>query len=187
MDGPKFVVARFSPIQLTVSSHSPGHVDVAGGTSCGDSCWSFPYGAVPTVTATPDADGVFNSWFGWCAGFGSICRRPILEPSDTTAIFDCAPGVDECTANDQGPITRPDKIKITVVGNGTVSVNGKRCAKKTCAIDFHRKQTMVVTPATGRFKGWGDSCGGSRTGQCVFVAFRDWANRPPKVTAYFTG
>jgi hypothetical protein len=185
MDAPKAVLARFSPLQLTVSSHSAGHVDVAGGTWCGEGCWSFPYGALATLTAAPNADGAFDSWTGWCAGFGSTCQRSILEPSDTTAYFVCAPGIDECTGTDQGPIVRPEKIRIRVVGKGRLSVNGTRCPTKRCDIDFHRKQTVVVTPAGGRFNHWGDSCGG--TGQCVFTAFRDPANRLPRVIAYFDG
>jgi hypothetical protein len=185
LDAPKAVLARFSPLQLTVSSRSAGHVEVAGGTSCGTGCWAFPYGAVPTLTAAADADGAFGSWAGWCAGFGSTCRRPIFEPSDTTAYFGCAPGASECTGSDQGPIVRPAKIPIRVVGSGRVAVNGTICTTKRCDIAFRRKQTVFVTPVRGRFSHWGNACGGA--GRCVFTAFRDWANRPPRVTAYFDG
>jgi hypothetical protein len=186
MDGTKTAVARFSPVQLHVGRRLGGTTDVDGGTSCGDGCWVFAYGAVATLTARPEEGRMFASWNGWCAGSSSTCERPVYEPADTTAFFGCLPGVDECVDQDQSPIDIPLKVRIRRRGPGSLLVNGKVCARLVCDTTVERGQRIAIKPRKGgRFIRWdGGACQGP-AGWCFFAAFRDDDYNEPSVTAVF--
>ncbi|CAA9475281.1 MAG: hypothetical protein AVDCRST_MAG67-357 [uncultured Solirubrobacteraceae bacterium] len=192
MNASKGALARFSPIRLIVRPRSGGRVDVGpGATACGFACWTFPYGSRVALTARPDEGRWFRSWEGLCKGYGQTCDAPMFEPSQTTAYFGCTAGDEECVDQDQGPLSKPMKIKVTIVGTGSVTIrsvnlNNKAFTKScsaACRIEVPRSQ-MVVIEAKGRFRRWDGACRGASS-RCAFSAIEDPSNTLPSVSASF--
>jgi hypothetical protein len=180
------VTARFTPVQLfTDVDPQEGQVTVSpSGRRCGPGCQAYEYGTAVSIFAQA-ADGfAFDRWYGFCASLtrDATCGLQLAANAVTAPIFRCASDV--CSIG--SPIVRDVKTKVTVIGPGSVTVNGKRCSG-TCMFVYHRGAIVALTvePAA-LFRGWsGQSCRGVGA-VCQFLAFKDANNNPPSVTARFS-
>lgn len=81
MDRNKAVQANFTPKTFAVLTSSSG----GGGVSPGG---TYPYGAVVTVTATPDATHRFNGWAGDVSGMSPTVTLTVTRALTVQAVFD---------------------------------------------------------------------------------------------------
>ncbi|MBN2002834.1 MAG: hypothetical protein JXA21_05715 [Anaerolineae bacterium] len=163
MDTAKNVVATFdmTSAALTVAKDGNGTGAVLSdpaGIDCGVTCTAeFAYGAVVTLTATPEAMSEFAGWSGACSGVDT-CVVTITANQSVTATFNL--------------IRYP--LQVNRAGNGMGSVLSdpagiNHCSRDVCTAEFDYG-TVVTLTATANplssFGGWnGEGCSG--TGACA--------------------
>jgi hypothetical protein len=179
------VVARFSPVQLYTGDFTPGGAVALDppGDACGLGCWSFPYGTPVLVEAEPDEDSAFSRWYGLCSGeLTSDCRFTIVRNVATAPVF-CS----GTTCSALNPLTQTVTVTASIVGSGSITVNGHACAGR-CTFGLRRGDAVAVRARpSGKgavFRGWSGACLGS-AGSCQFAAIKDAAGNPPVITARF--
>ncbi len=163
MSAAKSVTATFSVLQYQLDvtlagagtgavASSPGTINCTTGT-CNE---LFDDATVVTLTATPDANQVFDGWSGaGCSGTGT-CVVTMDAAKSVTATFS---------------VTQR-QLSVTMAGTaGTVASSpaGISCTTGTCNANFDHgaSVTLTATPGTNQqFDGWtGAGCSG--TGTCV--------------------
>ncbi len=152
-----FQLQRFT---LTVSKSGIGSGTVSsspGGISCGGTCAAdYDYGTMITLTASPAAGSVFDSWSGCNSVNGATCSVTMSASRTVTATF------------------RPQRFTLTVskdgVGTGTVSSSpGGIACGGSCSADYDNGTTVTLTatPTLGVFLQWGGACSGVLTSTCT--------------------
>jgi len=191
MDSTKYVNAAFSPVQLWPSSNGGGHIEVEGGTGCGQGCYQFRYGTRATVWAVAHGGYHFDRWTSTRCGSitGDGCRFTMLDNNFVSAYFARDDGLGES----QGPLTQYVSFQARVKGTGTGTITGPRglFCRSTCNIDYERgRQIALTATATGdsRFIYWTGACANSYGPTCVFRSVPTasgggrwasaWFNRP---------
>ncbi len=151
----RLVSATFAqkfPLVVTVAGHgivtsSPAGID------CPDLLCTADLAGTVTLTATPDAGHVLQSWGGACTGAAATCQVEMSQARNVSATFVQA-GFD---------------LAVTVVGNGSVTSTpaGLTCPG-TCTHQFPPNQQVTLTPtpdAEWAFVKWTGGCTGS--GACT--------------------
>ena len=140
--------------KLTVSVAGNGSVASApAGISCGATCSAdFASTGSVTLTATPAAGQVFNSWGGDCAGSAPICTVSMQAVRTVTASFNA-------------PSAANFQLGVSVAGGGSLrsAPAGIDCGA-TCNATFAANTSVVLsaTPAAGQVQtGWGGACAGA--------------------------
>ena len=152
--GTRNVTATFTLITYTLSITRDGNgfgsiTSDPGGVDCGISCTTnLDYNTPVTLTATPDADSLFDHWSGDCSADGQSCVTTITGTRDVTATF----------------ILVTHTVSITTAGNGSGSVTsdpgGVDCGE-TCeaTFDHYTVVTLTASADTGStFTGWEGDC-----------------------------
>jgi hypothetical protein len=158
------------PFTLTVSPPTNGSItstDTPQTINCGSTC-SHSYPGTPqftqvTLTATPAAGYVFNSWGGACAGVqGSSCTVTMDANKTASATFNSSTGG---TYN----------LTVTAPTNGTITSGDNpqtiNCGA-TCAHDYtaQTQVTLTANPNVGYvFGSWGGSCAGTSGASCTLT------------------
>jgi hypothetical protein len=173
MDYTKYAKAAFSPVQLWPSSNNGGHIDVEGGSSCGQGCWQFRYGSRATVWAVAHDGYHFDSWTSTRCGSVTSegCEFSMYDNTYVRAYFARNDGIGQT----QSPLTQYVGFQAFVKGTGTGTVTGPKglsCPGR-CVIDYEQgRQVALTATATGgsRFYGWTGACANARGPTCVFRA-----------------
>lgn len=161
---------------LTVSHAGTGTGVVSSspaGISCGSTCSaSFTEGTVVTLTASPEANSLFDGWSAPCSGTGS-CQVTMSQARNVTANFSLKPG--------------PGHFSLTVsktgTGSGVVTSTpaGINCGA-TCSAEFNEDTVVTLAAAAdsgSTFTGWSGACLGSEPCEVAMTDLK-------KVTARFT-
>ena len=151
---------------LTITKTGDGIVTSAPlGIDCGSDCRGEYDEYTPvTLTATPDAGFIFDSWDGACSGTDTICTVTMNEAQEVTAIFQ---KVFPLTINKIG------------TGTGSVTENGIDCGSN-CAYPEDTSITLIATADSGSIFGSWSGAGCSGTGDCTVTM-----NKAQEVTAIF--
>ena len=167
MDSSKTVIATFrAEYRLTALKTGAGTGTVRSEgpeISCGTICQAgFAPGTVVTLTATPDADAVFEGWGGSCSGTGA-CQVTMDAHKSVTAHFIRVPAGYTLTVSKSG------------VGAGRVFGAGPGI---DCGTDCEQyfnygvSYKLVAAPEAGSvFTGWSGACSG--TGACAVLIDAD--------------
>jgi len=86
------VSLRFAGLTLSVTKSGDGSGTVTSdppGIACGATCTAagLALQAAVTLTARPDAGGVFKTWTGACAGQQATCKLTLAKDTSTNAVF----------------------------------------------------------------------------------------------------
>lgn len=140
---------------LAVSVTGNGTVANAAGTiNCGSVCsTTVPADTAVTLTATPAAGQVLQTWGGACAGAsGTSCTVTVTQATNVSATFAAAPPTSFTLA-------------VTAGNGGRVASQpaGIDCGS-TCSASFGAGTdvTLTATPSQGfNFQSWSGACSGS--------------------------
>jgi uncharacterized protein YvpB len=159
-----FEVDTFAITVVKTGEGSGGVESSPGGISCGDNCWGiFPYNTTVTLTATGDADSVFDGWSGACRGNDNPCVITLTKTSVVTAGF-----------------ARAFELSISIHGHGVVasSREGMTCEQSCSAMV--KENTVIklkARPATDSiFSGWTGCTAGSKTSCTMTMAQSQYAS-----------
>ncbi|MEM8859195.1 MAG: choice-of-anchor Q domain-containing protein, partial [Chloroflexota bacterium] len=149
---------------LDITFDGLGSGTIAGTSDdCTDDCSdTFIVGTVVTLTATPDANYVFDGWTGDCSSFGTNpCVITISADTNVGATFSLM----------QYTLT----LSKTGDGSGTImsEPGGINCgAICTYSFDYGTVVTLTATAdSESQFAGWSNGCTGS--GQCIMTIEAD--------------
>jgi hypothetical protein len=144
---------------LSLNKSGMGTVtSIPAGISCGLTCSSgvfdFARGTLVRLIATPLVGWSFNGFSGACVG--AACT---VNASAETALVGASFSI------------QSRRLRVTVVGNGSVSGAGFSCDGSTtpCAQDFDYGTSLLLTPVAAeghRFTGWTESCIGANPATC---------------------
>jgi uncharacterized repeat protein (TIGR01451 family) len=120
MDSDKALTATFSLYSYTLDVRTAG--DGAGSVSAEPPGFSYKYGTVVTLTATPNLSSTFSGWSGACIGTGA-CVVTLLDNRVVTATFasivaDVA--VSQAGVRALGAVT----FTVVIVNHGPASADG---------------------------------------------------------------
>jgi hypothetical protein len=159
--GRRAVTARFTPIRIYADEPTgQGSVTPSPpGPPCGPNCWTYPYGSVVTLTASPAAGWFFRRWYGVCANVaGPSCRMKANSNRLASPAFDCT-----ALCHVDQPVRHVVAVTLNVTGGGAVGTNHGSCRVASCTRRFYRGTTLVLQAhsGTGTFTRWSGGCAGS--------------------------
>ena len=139
---------------LTIDKTGEGEGNITGnGINCDNDCIKeYLENTSITLTATPNANSVFEGWSGACSGTRN-CQVTLTADQNVTAIFNLKDY--QLTVSKQG------------TGTGSVTGNGINCGSD-CSEDYkaNTSVTLIATStAESLFDAWGGACSG--TGNCI--------------------
>ena len=156
-------VPTFRPrTRVIVSKSGTGTGTVTGpGINCGIDCEEFEFDAkLITLNAAPGVGSDFMGWGGPCAFRGTNASCPFI-PAGANQTVTAAFSIQMKT------------LRVTVVGNGTVTGPGVTCDQTTtpCApvFPYSATQPVALTPQAApgfRFTGWSQDCTGAVATTC---------------------
>jgi hypothetical protein len=124
-----------------------GEGNITGnGINCGSDCIKeYVENTSITLTATPDANSVFEGWSGACSGTGN-CQVTLTADKNVTAIFNL----------------KDYQLTVSKQGAGNVEGNGINCGSD-CSEDYKANTSVTLTPtadADSIFADWSGVCSG---------------------------
>ncbi|MBN2493725.1 MAG: hypothetical protein JXR96_03950 [Deltaproteobacteria bacterium] len=147
----------YRTLAVTLGGHGGGTVDSdpAGMHCTGGYCEAvFLHGSQLTLSATPNADSVFDEWRNDCSGSSPTCVVTMDGDKDVLAMFE------------PEPATYTLSVTIGGHGGGTVDSDpaGMHCTGGFCQADF-AEDSQVTLSATPRgdsvFADWHNECAGT--------------------------
>jgi Divergent InlB B-repeat domain len=155
---------------VTVSVSGNGKITSPSAIDCGTACSAnVSANGTITLTATPAAGNVLQSWGGACATTtGNTCTLTVTQATSASATF----------------VAQTFALSVAVTGNGGVASQpaGIACGS-TCSANFTAATSVVLTatPAAGQvLQSWGGACASASSSTCTVTM-----NQASSVTATF--